>query len=736
MNKHWDQTTDEAEPPVPASAPVKNSASAARWTSDKSTADPLHFLELVNLLRRRKRLILTIALCGAMLVFTVGLLKPPKYTATAQIAVDLPSGSAQAAAVAKDEGSVETHMTILLSRDNLQHVVDNLRDDPQFQTAAPAVHRIETERAADREPRHATSARWLPGPSELAHRLRIWVGGGSSGEPTLDVDELKRHLRVDQEGRSRVIAVSYTSTDSDAARTIANRIAELYVESQSEKKRAYASNELIRFDSRIAEMKTELEQSSAAVQAFMRKRIDAAKQTGTTRESEQHLQELERQAMAKGQLYRALLRRQQEIRDLQESITSGAYILSLAATPERPSSPNPFLFIFPTLVVLLVCGSLLAVILERLDRGLRSESEVSTALGVSCIGLVPQVAKPNGTRRLHQYLVTEPMAAYAEAMRSIVATRQLLFPFNPSRVILITSSLPAEGKTTMAVSLSVSLTLLGQRVLLIDLDFKNPSILHELGGKAEQGLLDVLLKNHTLADVIQSIPELGLDYLPMSRSTFDPQILFDGNRMQHLLRQLRRSYDYVIIDSPPVLASAETRLLAAMADENLFVVKWGSTPRELAQNALNLLRRPNRHSAQQLRHVSALISQVDLKKHSYYGYGDAGEYFSNYGNYYYSAPDGERPAITFSSSYAPILANGSAGTNGRMASAFAWLRSHGAGLTLALLRRYRRAIFRIRLFRLLISTSLTDAWSRLGRRHSKPVAGANSCERSSIEVSQ
>ena len=98
MNKHWDQTTDEAEPQVPVSAPVETSASAAPSTSDKSTADSLHFLELVNLLRRRKRLILTIALCGAMLVFTVGLLKPPKYTAAAQIAVDLPSSSAQGAA--------------------------------------------------------------------------------------------------------------------------------------------------------------------------------------------------------------------------------------------------------------------------------------------------------------------------------------------------------------------------------------------------------------------------------------------------------------------------------------------------------------------------------------------------------------------------------------------------------------------------------------------------------------
>jgi succinoglycan biosynthesis transport protein ExoP len=732
MNIHWDLTTEEAKPP----GPVKKSAGSARWTTDRSTADPLHFLELVNLLLRRRRLILTMALCGAMLVFTVGLLMPPKYTAKAQIAIDPPSSSTQAAALPKDEGSIDTHVTILLSRDHLQHVADNLQEDPQFQTTAPAVRRIETERVADREPPHATSARWLPSPWELAHRLRIWVRGSGTGEPTLNVDELERHLRVNQEGRSRVITVSYTSTDPDAARTIANRIAELYVDGQGEQKRAYTSSELTRLNSRIADVKIEVERSSAAVQAFMRQRLDAAKQASTTRESDQHLQELERQAVAKGQLYRTLLRRQQEIRDLQENITSGAYILSLAATPDRPSSPNPFLFILPALIVFLICGSLLAVILESLDRGLRSEKEINTALGVSCLGLVPQVAEMDRTRRLHQHLVTNPFAAYAEAIRSIVATGQLASPFHPSKVILITSSLPAEGKTTLAVSLSVCLARLGQRVLLVDLDFKHPSILRELGGEAGQGIVDILLKNRTPADVIQSIPKLGLDCLPMSRSSFDPLILFDGDKMPRLLRQLRRNYDYVIIDSPPVLGSTETRLLAAMADENLFIVKWGSTPRELAQNALNLLRRPNRAPAQQLRHVSALISQVDLKKQSSYGYGYTGEYFPNSGKDSF-APDEERPAIAFSGSCADLLEGESAGASNlpdRTASAFVSPKSRGAALNLKL-RRYRRAIFRMRLLRLPISTSFSDAWSHIGRRHSEPRIDAASPGESGVEAS-
>jgi hypothetical protein len=273
---------------------------------------------------------------------------------------------------------------------------------------------------------------------------------------------------------------------------------------------------------------------------------------------------------------------------------------------------------------------------------------------------------------------------------------------------------------------------------LVDLDFKHPSILRELGGKAEQGVFDLLLKNPMRADVIQSLPDLGLDYLPMNQKAFDPTILFDGNKMPRLLRQLRRDYDYVIMDGPPVLGSTETRLLAAMADENLFVVKWGSTPRELAQNALNLLRRPNRSSTQQLRHVSVLLAQVDLTKLSRYGYGDAGEYASNYGKYS-SVPDGESHALALGGFHTPVWKSGSAGASdlqGRIVSSFVRLRSRGTMFVFTLPRQYRLAMFRIRLLRLRISTSLSDAWSHIGRRHSKPEAEVGPPEPSSNEVAQ
>jgi MinD-like ATPase involved in chromosome partitioning or flagellar assembly len=198
----------------------------------------------------------------------------------------------------------------------------------------------------------------------------------------------------------------------------------------------------------------------------------------------------------------------------------------------------------------------------------------------------------------------------------------------------------------LAVSLSACVALLRKRVLLIDLDFKRSSIQRELGGKAELGILDILLKGRPPAEVIQHNPQLGLDYLPMDRCPVDPLTLIAGEETPRLLRKLRGSYDCVIIDSSPVLGSTETRLLAAMVDEILLVIKWGSTRRELAQNALNLLRSPGGSAAQQPPSVSALITQVDLKKHARYGYSDAGEYFLNYEKY--ASRSGEaNPAAMF-----------------------------------------------------------------------------------------
>ena len=354
--------------------------------------------------------------------------------------------------------------------------------------------------------------------------------------------------------------------------------------------------------------------------------------------AEVRLHELEREAAASRQHYVSVLQRQIEVRERQGTMPPDVLILSLASPPDRPSSPNPLLFLLPALIVSSICGSLLAVVVERLDRGLRSEREINDALGIPCIGLVPQLRRVGRTRP-HQYLLAKPFAAYTEGIRSVVAALQLAAPSRVPKLILISSSVPGEGKTTLAVSFAAYLALLGRHVLLVDLDFRHPAILRELGGKAETGVVDLLLHDRPSAEVIQRVPGLPLDYLPAHRRPGDPLSPFAGERMPRLLRELRESYDCVVIDSPPLLAISEARLLASMVDKVIFAVKWGSTRRDVAQNALNLLRNAGFAERDYIDLASAVMTQVNMKKYARYRYGDTGEILVKYKKYYDERPN-------------------------------------------------------------------------------------------------
>jgi len=340
---------------------------------------------------------------------------------------------------------------------------------------------------------------------------------------------------------------------------------------------------------------------------------------------EVQLRELQRKATASAQLYDKLLQRQMEMRERLEA-PSDVRILSLAAVPNEPSSPSPLLFVPPALVASSIAGGLLAMFFERLDRGMRSENDVNFVLGSSCIGLVPQVSRLRNMRP-HHFLLNNPFSAYTEAIRSVtVAALELTNPRRMPKTFLITSSTPQEGKTTLAISFAAYAARLHRRVLLVDLDFRNPAVLREIGVDGGNGVLD-LLDGHPLAEVVRYIPELGLDCLSLPDHPTDPLAFLASAQAPHLIRKLSEYYDCVVIDSASLLGTTEARLLASMVDKIIFVVKWGSTRQEVAQNALKLLSSAF-DAERQAEIVSTVITQVDLKKHARYRFGDIGESLS------------------------------------------------------------------------------------------------------------
>ncbi|MCW3474798.1 GumC family protein [Limobrevibacterium gyesilva] len=716
----------------------------------------LQFRDLANVLRRRRRLILAVTLCGTALICAVAFLLPPQYTAKAQMVIErqvvgLVGGQAAIDITPADESAILTEVAALTSHDHLQRVLDSVLRDPEFQAAA-----------APPEPRADAT------PDDRWHQLTAWIplswlpGTHESGNMTLR--DLQRRLKVFQEMGSHVVAVSFTSPSPEAAAIVATRAIQLYVDSQMEKKRAYTDHALAWLAARMPELKGDVERFETAVQDYQSSRgladtrrtavIDqrlgdlnrqlaaaeadlAARQAQlarvrdvqhggagrdalagspdsqvlvdlqrqetallqtqadlTTSFGEGHpkmqqiraqlqavrqkigqqlertaanlandaqmaaarvqstqqalanvqgasadirLRELEREATSSRNLYDTLLQRREELQQQRETVSPGLRILSLASPPDRPSSPNPILFILPALIVSAIIGSLLALVLDRLDGTLRSERDVHDALGIPCIGLVPQLRRST-RRRPHQYLLDRPYAPYTEAIRSVVAALQLSAPSSASKVILISSSVPLEGKTTLAVSFAVYASQLGRSVVLVDLDFRHPAVLREIGGTAESGVFDLLLNDRPPSQVIQRLPGLDLDYLVVRRGPIDPLTLFASEHMSRLLRQLREKYDCVVIDSAPLLAITEARLLASMVDKVLFVVKWGKTRRDVAQNALALLRSTGCLDKGRSDLAGAVIMQVNLKKHARYRYGDSGEFFMRYKKYYSETP--------------------------------------------------------------------------------------------------
>jgi exopolysaccharide transport family protein len=340
------------------------------------------------------------------------------------------------------------------------------------------------------------------------------------------------------------------------------------------------------------------------------------------------LQELDRVALANRTLYEQLLARFNETQDQQGIVEADARVIAKASPPVAPSSPGPKLFAAAGFTVSFLLGSLMAVLLERLDRGLRSAREVESALGLTTLGLVPRVDRLRRKQRPHQYLREKPLSSYAEAIRGVLTALRLSNPQNPPRVLLVTSSLPEEGKTTFAVSLASLVARSQKRVLLIDLDLRHPSVHRELGWQVSAGLVEYMAGERTLQEVIHNDLETGLHFLPVKAHTTTPTDLLESDKMRELLQVCRENYDLIVLDSAPVASVNDTKVAAGLADRVVFIVRWGKTIESAARDSLRSLREAGIEPA------GAVLAQIDLRKHAQYRYGDIGQYYTRSRRYY------------------------------------------------------------------------------------------------------
>ncbi|HYH45750.1 MAG TPA: polysaccharide biosynthesis tyrosine autokinase, partial [Thermoanaerobaculia bacterium] len=368
--------------------------------------------------------------------------------------------------------------------------------------------------------------------------------------------------------------------------------------------------------------------SQARVQTIQ-SQLDGYKNRSTeNRGAEVKLRELERQADTSRSLYEAFLTRSKEMGEQQEITEPDARLVGIATPPNRPSTPGAKLFAAAGFLASGMLAALLALLLDRLDRGLRSAREVESALGMPTLALVPKLDKLKRGQRPYQYLMDKPLSAYTEAIRGVYMALKLTNIDRAPKVILVTSSLPEEGKTTIAVSLATFAARSHKRVLLIDLDVRHPSVHRELGWSVSHGLVEYLIEDRPLEDVIQHDLETGLHFLPVRAQATNPTDLLESERLRALIETCRARYDYIIIDSAPLVSVTDSRLVSLLADKTVFVIKWGDTVESAAQDGVQTLRDIGIDIA------GAVLTQIDLKKHAQYHYADIGEYYNKTKHYY------------------------------------------------------------------------------------------------------
>ncbi|MGO8917844.1 MAG: GumC family protein [Stellaceae bacterium] len=343
--------------------------------------------------------------------------------------------------------------------------------------------------------------------------------------------------------------------------------------------------------------------------------------------AEVQLRDLERQAQANRTLYENFLTQFKQTQGQDNFQQPDADIISRAVMPLIPSFPQKPVLILLSALASLVIGVLLAMLCENLDVGIRSMDQVRSMLKAYPLGMVPALGGVRGGPPEHE-VIDRPLSAYSEAIRTIHTNLLLSDVDKRPRVVLVTSALPGEGKSTMAMSMAQMVARNGQRVIIIDGDLRRPA-LHRLAGISNKpGLIEWLLNRNTLEEVIYAAGDGGIDVIPAGDQPQLPPNLLSSDRFRQLLRGLMERYDMVILDSAPVLAVSDTRVLATLAEATLFVVRWASTSHKVAASALRQLAEAGAHVA------GVGLMAVDVKAHAKDGFTDSVLYSGRLREYY------------------------------------------------------------------------------------------------------
>jgi exopolysaccharide transport family protein len=373
-------------------------------------------------------------------------------------------------------------------------------------------------------------------------------------------------------------------------------------------------------------------EASRAKEAELQAQVDILeRKAGGLGQNEVELHQLEREAQSSRAVYEDFLKRFKELREQQDIQQPDARILAAASLPTSPSFPRYGLTMSGALVLGLVLGAVVILLLERLDGGFRTGEQIERLTGRPLVGMIPALNRSTlGKLMPARFAIEKMTSAYAEALRSAYTAMTLGTLDRPPRVVMVTSSLPAEGKSTFACSLAglVARANGDKKILVMDCDLRRSSVAGTLNVQRTGGTIDEYLAGtKSLEEVIGRDEQSGVYYVLARSNTPNSAEILDSNAMKSFISALSNQFDLIFLDTPPLMAVADALVTARLSDYILFLVRWERTPREIAINALRLFRDLPKN-------IGVVLVQVDVRRHSKYGYGDYGYYYSKYKDYY------------------------------------------------------------------------------------------------------
>ncbi len=489
------------------------------------------------------------------------------------------------------------------------------------------------------------------------------VGDGDKSTYTEHMGELSRQYTTAESDRIQIQALLKNMQNGDpdslpevrnnpVVQTLSSRLAEVRGE-LAQAGVVYGKNHPTtkKLQSQVDELQNQLNGQKKAIvnslkasyaAAEARESLMAAEMKGTTKEMGQMARytALKKEVQTEVELYNSLYAKIKEAGIAAASKSANIRVVDAARAPETPASPKRVLNLSVGFLAALLGGVMLAFLCEELDNKLHSPEDIRRWIGNSNVSIIPVIgeAERNEERlswpqrmagllpssstteepQTNTFFLERPNSPEGEAVQALYASIMLSGPGHAPRALLIGSSFPGEGKTTVALNLSYALAKQG-KTCLVDADLRKGRLARAFSLNATQGLGDVLTESATLDHALLEVPGLSnLSILPAGTLTGNAGQLLCSETMQRVLQELRQRFQFVVIDSAPILPFVDGRVLSTLVDAVILVGRSGITTRQAMQRSVELL--SEIHGAPILQVVLNAANQ-SATDYSHYGYG-------------------------------------------------------------------------------------------------------------------